>query len=177
MIISVDKIKEHSGCGELSDNIILTRLKAIEQVIRVYTHNNFQNRNARFEAEASGNVLFGASPYIKVGDTVQVSQSLVNDGLFTVINVTDDQTTLDGELFATKKNLITKIHYPDDVVQCAIDLFKWKLEFGDKIGIKSESETLSKHSESVTYEDSATLFMGYPVGILKGLALHSKARF
>ena len=177
MIISVDKIKEHIDCGELSDNIILTRLKAIEQVIRAFTHNNFQNRNARFEAEASSGVLLGASPYIRVGDTVQVSQSMVNDGLYTVVNVTDDQTTLDGELFATKKNLVTKIHYPDDVVQCAIDLFKWKLEFGDKIGIKSESETLSKHSESVTYEDSASLFMGYPVGILKGLALHSKARF
>ena len=177
MIISVDKIKEHIDCGELTDNIIQTRLKAIEQVIRAFTHNNFQNRNARFEAEASGGVLLGASPFIKVGDTVQISQSLVNDGLYTVIGVIDGQTTLDGELFSTEKNLITKIHYPDDVVQCAIDLFKWKLEFGDKIGIKSESETLSKHSESVTYEDSASLFMGYPTGILKGLALHQKARF
>jgi hypothetical protein len=177
MIISVDNIKAHIDCGELSDNIILTRLNAIEQVIRAFTHNNFQNRNARFEAEASGGVLSGASPFIRVGDTVQISQSLANDGLYTVIDVTDGQTTIDGDLFATKKNLVTKIQYPDDVVQCAIDLFKWKIEFGDKIGIKSESEALSRHSESVTYEDSATLFMGYPVGILKGLALHSKARF
>lgn len=177
MIISVDDIKTHVDCGDLSDAVILSRLNAIEKVIRAFTHNNFQNRNARFEAEASGSVLFGASPFIKIGDTVQISQSLVNDGLYTVISVTDDQTTLDSELFSTKKNLITKIHYPDDVVQCAIDLFKWKYEFGDKIGIKSESETLSRHSESVTYEDSGTLFMGYPTGILKGLALHSKARF
>lgn len=177
MIISVDNIKEHIDCGELSDNIILTRLKAIEQVIRAFTHNNFQNRNARFEAEASDSYLFGASPFIRVGDTVQITQSLANDGLYTVIDVTDGQTMIDGVLFATEKNLVTKIQYPADVVQCAIDLFKWKLEFGDKIGIKSESETLSKHSESITYEDSATLFMGYPVGILKGLALHNKARF
>ena len=177
MIISVDNIKAHIDCGELSDNIILTRLKAIEQVIRAFTHNNFQNRNARFVAEASGGVLSGASPFIRIGDTVQISQSMVNDGLYTVIDITDGQTTVEGDLFATKKNLVTKIEYPADVVQCAIDLFKWKIEFGDKIGIKSESETLSRHSESVTYEDSATLFMGYPVGILKGLALHSKARF
>lgn len=177
MIISVDNIKAHIDCGELSDNIILTRLKAIEQVIRAFTHNNFQNRNARFEAEASGGVLSGASPYIRIGDTVQISQSMVNDGLYTVIDITDGQTTVEGDLFATKKNLVTKVQYPDDVIQCAIDLFKWKIEFGDKIGIKSESESLSRHSESVTYEDSATLFMGYPVGILKGLALHSKARF
>ena len=71
---------------------------------------------------------------------------------------------------------MTKIEYPKDVIQCAIDLFEWKRNFGDKIGIKSESETLSRHSESVTYEDSTALFMGYPLGILKGLSLHKKAR-
>ena len=60
--------------------------------------------------------------------------------------------------------------------QCAVSLFKWELEFGSKIGIKSESETLSRHSETVTYEDSATLFMGYPIGILNGLSLYKKAR-
>jgi len=43
---------------------------------------------------------------------------------------------------------------------------------GDKVGIKSE--TISRHS--VTYEDSATLYMGYPVGILNGLNLYKKAR-
>jgi len=68
--------------------------------------------------------------------------------------------------------LVTKIHYPADVIQCAVDLYKWKQDMGDKVGVKSE--TLSRHS--VTYEDSATLFMGYPVGILNGLSLHNKAR-
>lgn len=177
MIISVDDIKTHVDCGDLSDAIILSRLNAIEKVIRAYTHNNFQNRNIRFEAESSGGVLLGASAFIRIGDTVQISQSLVNDCICTVTGVSENETTVDHDLFDIEKNLVTKIVYPEDVIQCAIDLFEWKLNFGSKIGIKSESETLSRHSESVTYEDSSALFMGYPTGILKGLALHNKARF
>ncbi len=177
MILTVEDVKAQVDCGELTDNVIVSRLKAIEQVIRAYTNNNFQNRTARFAAEsAEFSVLCGASPFIRVGDTVQISQSGVNDGLYTVMEVTADQTVVDGDLFIFPKNVVTKIEYPADVVQCAVDLFQWKMEFGAKIGIKSESETLSRHSESVTYEDSATLFMGYPVGILSGLALHKKAR-
>ncbi len=177
MIISVDDIKTHVDCGDLSDAIILSRLNAIEKVIRAFTHNNFQNRNIRFEAESSSGVLLGASAFIRIGDTVQISQSLVNDCVCTVTGISDTETTVDHELFDVKKNLVTKVEYPEDVIQCAIDLFRWKNDFGDKIGIKSESETLSRHSESVTYEDSGTLFMGYPTGILKGLLLHCKARF
>ena len=177
MILTVDDIKQYTDCDKLDDKVIVARLKAIEQVIRTYTHNNFQNRNMRFIAEASSGYLLGASPYIKAGDTVQVSQSGVNDGLYTVISATGSITALDAELFPVKKNVVTRIIYPDDVVMCAVDLFKWQKDYGDKIGIKSESETLSRHSESVTYEDSTSLFMGYPVGILNGLALHCKARF
>ena len=79
-------------------------------------------------------------------------------------------------IFKSNLNRIPKVEYPPDVVQCAVDMFKWKLEFGDKVGIKSESETVSRHSESVTYEDSASLYMGYPKGILSALSLHVKAR-
>ena len=64
------------------------------------------------------------------------------------------------------------LEYPADVIKCAVDLFKWKQDMGENVGIKSE--TISRHS--VTYEDSATLFMGYPVGILNGLNLYKKAR-
>lgn len=177
MILTVDEIKAQIDCDKLEDKVILTRLKAIENVIRKYTNNNFQNRHMRFTAKASGGYLLGASPYIRIGDTIQVSQSGVNDGLYVVTSTGDDRTTVDGDLFDAAYNVVTKIVYPDDVVMCAIDLFKWHKDYGGKIGIKSESETLSRHSESVTYEDSSALFMGYPTGILSGLKLYCKARF
>jgi hypothetical protein len=176
MIITISKLRVQTDCGELTDDIIQSRLDAIEQVIRKYTNNNFQNRNVRFVSSSSGDKLMGTSLFIRKGDTIQISQSMVNDGLYVVKEVTEDSLTVDRELFDFPSNMVTKIEYPQDVIQCALDLFEWKKNFGAKIGIKSESETLSRHSESVTYEDSATLFMGYPVGILKGLSLHKKAR-
>lgn len=177
MILTVGEVKLMVDCDGMTDDIIVTRLKAIEKTIRKYTNNNFQNRNIRFKATSDGYELSCKPFFVKVGDTVQISQSRANDGLYTVEMVSGDRLMVDRDLFSEPFNLVTKIEYPEDVKQCAIDLFKWKMEFGDKIGIKSESETLSRHSESVTYEDSATLFMGYPVGILNGLSLYKKARF
>ena len=176
MIITISKLRVQTDCGELTDEFIQSRLDAIEQVIRKYTNNNFQNRNVRFISSSSGDKLMGTSSFVRKGDTIQISQSMVNDGLYVVKEITEDSLTIDRKLFDCPSNMVTKIEYPQDVIQCAIDLFEWKKNFGAKIGIKSESETLSRHSESVTYEDSATLFMGYPVGILKGLSLHKKAR-
>ena len=116
--------------------------------------------------------MYGSPQYFTVGDTVQISESGVNDGLYVIMEVDTDFISLDRELLPTDINLVTKIKYPADIVQCAVDLYKWKQNMGEKVGIKSE--TISRHS--VTYEDSATLFMGYPVGILNGLKLYKKAR-
>ena len=178
MILTANELRTRIDCGELLDADIEVRLKAIEKVIRKYTGNNFQNRDVRFVAKSmNGNQLERGSNFLRVNNTVQITQSKVNDGLYTILCVDEDCITVDGELFDIPNNKVTKVEYPEDVKQCAADLFEWKQNFGSKVGIKSESETLSRHSESVTYEDSSTLFMGFPVGILNGLSLHKKARF
>lgn len=176
MVISIDELKSRVDCGDVDDAVLTSTLEAIELTIRSYTHNNFQNRSVRFVAPSDGTQLEGVSPFLRVGDTIQITNSAVNDGLYTIEEIGADHITVNKDLFPVEHNRITKVEYPADVVQCAIDLFKWKMEFGSKVGIKSESETLSRHSESVTYEDSSNLFMGYPVGILNGLSLHMKAR-
>lgn len=172
MIITVEDLKKQVSCND-TDDVITVKLNAIESVIRAYTNNNFQNRGIRFSGFSKGSCIYGVPYHFSVGDTVQVSsQWNVNDGLYIVTMVEEDRLELDRELVPVDGNLVTKIQYPADVVQCAVDLFKWKQTMGDKVGIKSE--TLSRHS--VTFEDSATLFMGYPVGILNGLKLHKKVR-
>lgn len=172
MIITVTDLKKQIDCGNATDEQITAKLEAIEAVIRKYTNNNFQQRGVRFEGNSSGTKVYGNPQYFSVGDTVQISGSIVNDGLYKVTTVDAESIQLDGFLQTTDYNLVTKVKYPLDVVQCAVDLYTWKNTHGDKIGIKSE--TLSRHS--VTYEDSTTLFMGYPVGILNGLNLYKKAR-
>ena len=172
MIITVNDLKKQVACGSATDELITTKLEAIESVIRAYTNNNFQQRSVRFAGRSEGLNVYGSPQYFTVGDTVQISASGVNDGLYVVTAVNADGLALDKPLMEWPSNLVTKIKYPADVIQCAVDLYKWKQTMGDKVGVKSE--TLSRHS--VTYEDSATLYMGYPVGILNGLNLYRKAR-
>ena len=172
MIISVSDLKKQVNVGSASDDLVVTQLEAIESVIRAYTNNNFQQRGIRFAGNSVGMKVYGVPQFIMTGDTVQISASHVNDGLYQITDVGADFIQVDKMLFDTDFNLVTKVVYPQDVVQCAVDLYKWKQNMGEKVGIKSE--TISRHS--VTYEDSATLFMGYPVGLLNGLKLHKKAR-
>lgn len=177
MIITVEEVRTKVDCRHMYDDEIKRKLSAIEEIIRKYTNNNFQNKYIRScGASLNGNQLDIKSDFLQVNDTVQITQSMVNDGIYQIIAVLDDGIIVDGELYDVPFNRVTKVDYPEAVKQCAVTLFKWELEFGSKIGIKSESETLSRHSETVTYEDSATLFMGYPVGILNGLSLYKKAR-
>lgn len=171
MIISVEDLKKRIQCT-LADDVITTRLDAIESVIRAYTNNNFQVREIRLFGASEGMNVYGSPRFFTVGDTVQISGTDVNDGLYVITSVSEDHIEVDKRLFEFDHNIVTKIRYPADVVQCAVDLFKWHLSNGDKVGLKSE--TISRHS--VTYEDSATLYMGYPVGILNGLNLYRKAR-
>lgn len=172
MIITVADLKNQVNCGTATDEQIEKQIEAIEAVIRAYTNNNFQQRGVRFSGRSDELNVYGSTQFFTVGDTVQISGSVVNDGLYQVTAVQPYYLQLDKRLMSTEDNLVTKVKYPPDVIQCAVDLYKWKLNMGDKVGIKSE--TISRHS--VTYEDSATLFLGYPVGILNGLKLYKKAR-
>ena len=172
MIISVENLKKQIDCGTATNDLITAKLEAIEAVIRAYTNNNFQQREIRFAGRSENMVVFGSPRFFSVDDTVQISGSGVNDGLYQITMVGADHIELDKPLMTTEFNLVTKVKYPADVIQCAVDLYRWKQTMGEKVGIKSE--TISRHS--VTYEDSATLFMGYPVGILNGLQLYKKAR-
>lgn len=172
MIITVTDLKKQIDCGNATDEQITAKLEAIEAVIRKYTNNNFQNRAVRFFGKSSGMDVYGEPQYLSIGDTVQISGSKVNDGLYHITDVTADHIQVDKFLLTIDYNIVTKVEYPLDVIQCAIDLYSWKRNMGEKVGIKSE--TISRHS--VTYEDSGTLFMGYPIGILNGLDLYKKAR-
>lgn len=174
MIISVDKAKELVTFPDgWTDEKIKMKLLAVEQTIRAYTNNNFQNRDIRVQADIAAGVFMSESliPF-SVDDTVQVSGSKLNKGLFTVAE-TDDLTFMVNEDTRDEAGLlVTKIEYPADVVNCCVDLMEWAVSFAGKVGIKSE--TLSRHS--VTYEDSATMFMGYPASLLGCLKAYRKAR-
>lgn len=174
MILSVEKAKSLITFPGWTDEKIEMKLKAVEQTIRAYTNNNFQNRGIRIQACIRAGVFMSESliPFA-VDDTVQVSESRYNSGLFTVSVESDDTTFMVNEDTRDEDDvLVTKVEYPADVVNCCVELMEWAVNFAGKVGIKSE--TLSRHS--VTYEDSATMFMGYPASLLGCLKPYRKAR-
>ena len=174
MIISVEKAKSLISFPGWTDEKIEMKLKAVEQTIRAYTNNNFQNRGIRVQADIAAGVFLSESlvPF-SVGDTVQVSESRFNSGLFTVSEEPGDTTFMVSENTTDEiAVLVTKVEYPADVVNCCVELMEWSVNFAGKVGIKTE--TLSRHS--VTYEDSASMFMGYPTSLLGCLKPYRKAR-
>ena len=175
MIISAEKLMVYPEFQNEDFETLQEKLDGIEILIRKYTNNNFQNRNIRFSASSDGYVLNGSSIFLKVGDTIQISQSGVNDGLYLVEGVGENQITVNKELFTVDHNLVTKVEYPIDVVMGVINLMKWEVTNRDKIGIKSES--LSRHSVTYFDLDSNNQTLGYPVAMLGFLDLYKKVRF
>ena len=175
MIISVEKAKELVNLGDWSDAKIERKLKAIEQVIRSYTNNNFQVRTYRRTADIVGSlfVVDALTPF-EVDDTVQVSESGLNAGLYTIASVDDATFTVNEAVKDENDVLVTKVKYPDDVIDCCISMLEWEVKYRNKVGIKSE--TLSRHS--ITYDhDNNNLVMGYPAGLLGCLNSYMKARW
>lgn len=174
MILTVEECR--GLCPGKQDEEIKELLDAIEGVIRAYTNNPFQVRLARFSApSAGGDTLLGSSPYIQADDTIQISESGVNDGLYVVVSADDYSTTLDRDLYDVDHNLVTKIVYPAPVKAVARNLLKWETENRDKVGVKSE--TISRHSVTYYDQDASNQVMGYPVSLLGGLKPYMRARF
>lgn len=175
MIIAVDEVMELPEFVGQNEKVIAAKLNAVELAIRSYTNNNFQNRYVRFHAESLENRLLGISDFLRVGDTVQISQSQVNDGLYVIMEMGDDFIRVDGDLYKYPDNLVTKIEYPADIKAGVLDLLKWEVKNRQKVGIKSE--TLSRHSVSYYDQDKNNQVMGYPVALLGFLKPYIKARF
>ncbi len=172
-VADVMKLPEFSGQIE---SIIADKLNAAELMIRAYTNNNFQNRYVRFMAETLGdNRLFGVFGFLKVGDTVQISQSQVNDGLYTITEIADNFIRVDQELYKHHDNLVTKVEYPANIRAGVLELLKWEIKNRPKTGI--QSETLSRHSVTYFSQDASNQVMGYPVALLGFLKPYIKARF
>lgn len=176
MIISVEKAKSLITFPGWTDEKIKMKLKAVEQTIRAYTNNNFQDRGCRIVACIRGGVFMSESliPF-EVDDTIQVSESQYNNGLFTVSFETDDTTFMVNEDARDEDDvLVTKVVYPDDVIACCVNLLEWEVNNRGKVGIKSE--TLSRHSVTYFDQDASNQVMGYPAALLGCLKPYRKAR-
>lgn len=175
MIITVEELRRYISTDE-EDQALAGRLQALELLIRGYTNNNFQVRGLHCECDISGKTFMSDTftPF-EVGDTVQVSGSSKNNGLYTVNTVTDTTFTVNEKTYDDYDVYVVKIAYPADVKMGVVNLLKWELNNRDKVGVQSES--ISRHS--VTYFDMSgdNSVMGYPKSLMGFLRPYMKARF
>lgn len=174
MILTLDDYKSLVPEDQQTDKVLELKLQALELLIRKYTNNNFQNRNVRFECSCKAQKLDLSTVFLKIGDTIQISQSLHNDGLY-VVTDTVDGITLDKPIFDEDKMLVTKIDYPYDIVMGVVELMKWEMNNRSKVGI--QSETISRHSVTYFNMDGDNSIMGYPKSLMGFLKPYIKARF
>ena len=175
MVVKIDKLLSMDEFKGMDKDALLSKLQAVESLIRSYTNNNFQNRAMRIEVPSKDGALVGHSPYFKIGDTLQISQSQVNDGLYGIVDIKGNAIILDQDLYDFSSNLVTKVVYPVDVQKGVIDLMIWEKSNRSKVGIKSE--TLSRHTVTYYDQDSNNQVMGYPVSLLGFLKPYVRPRF
>ncbi len=175
MIITVEELRRYINTDE-EEQALAGRLQALELLIRGYTNNNFQVRGLHCECDISGKTFISETftPF-EVGDTVQVSGSSKNNGLYTVEAVTDTTFTVNEKTYDDIDVYVTKVEYPADVKMGVVNLLKWELNNRDKVGVQSES--ISRHSVTYYNMDGDNSIMGYPKSLMGFLRPYMKARF
>ena len=176
MLISAGDLKSrYVKFNDIDDDLITRKLSVIENAIRKYTNNNFQNRLIRFNASVEGGVIKGTSPYLKSLDTIEISDG-VNKGLYTVISLDNGVKTIEP-LYDYPNQLITKIEYPIDVIEGAVDILDWEIikEGKELTGVASES--ISRHNVSYVQRTNDNTINGYPIELFNFCEQYKKARF
>jgi hypothetical protein len=178
MLMTVTELRQYVTSDE-TDQVLEAQLQALELSIRAYTNNNFQVRPFRAVAVAmsgSNTLMVNTAIPFKVGDTLQITDSDLQDNALVTVEAVDGGTiTVKEDLYDESAVVITKVAYPADVKMGVANMVKWELDNRDKVGVASE--TISRHS--VTYFDMSgdNSTMGYPKAVLGFLRPYMKARF
>lgn len=176
MLISAGDLKSrYEKFEDIEDDLITRKLSVIESAIRKHTNNNFQNRLVRFNASIEDGVIKGTSPYLKSLDTIEISDG-INKGLYTIISVNDGVKTIEP-LYDYPNQLITKIEYPIDVIEGAIDLLDWELIKQGKEQSNIASESISRHNVTYVQRTNENTISGYPIELFNFCNEYKKARF
>lgn len=147
-------------------------LDGLETAIRTLTNNPFQNKHIRhhdlrFNSESSikvNNEIIG----LRKGDTIQISNSKINDGLFVVKVIADQEITVEGEPQFFEINceqaVLTKVQYPPDILLGVKKLIQYDSKMVNKMGLKSK--TVSRMSETYYDQNNGESINGYPASMM-----------
>ena len=181
MLIKAEKLKDiYPKFEDIDDELLERRLSVIESAIRKYTNNNFQNRLFRIQTNVVNKKINWNTSYLKVDDTIEISDG-PNKGLYTIKSIpskSEDYGIETNEpLYDYPMQLITKIEYPLEVIEGAIDILDWELLQKGKEKSGVASETISRHSVSYVQRTNDNTISGYPIELFNFCNEYKKARF
>lgn len=162
---------------EIYPEVTQDDLDGFETAIRELTNNPFQNRqvrfsNLRFESE-SEIYVFDEVQGIRKDDTIQISGSKLNDGLYVVKSVKGNKLTFEDAYFfpgTDKGAFLTKVEYPPDILSGVRKLLVYDAKMQGKIGLKSE--TVSRMSKTYYDQTSGETVNGYPAALMSFVNKH-----
>ena len=177
---------------QIDPKITQARLDAYEAAIRQLTNNNFQVRAARSAGLTFAGDLVTFDPItpppreeittllnsVKVGDTVQISNADVNDGLYTVQDITDDSITLDRAVRRDgyfQKGFATLVVYPPDIAEGVRKLIAYDMRMLHKMGVKSES--ISRMRLDYYDVNAGNILNGYPAILMNFIHKYIKIKW
>lgn len=173
MIITLEEAKQ------FNDKVTQSDLDGLEMLIREITGNYFQVVTIRYhDLEFKNNQIITQENRligIKAGDTIQVSESIINNGLYVVAGVDNSTITLESEVYEVYEPdaFITLVKYPADIKAGVIKLLQYDKEMVGKTGVKSR--TVSRMSES--YFDTFESVGGYPKHLMAFINNHKSLRW
>lgn len=183
MIISIDQLRKHVETNKTNEELE-EQLLALESSVRKHTNNKFQKIGVRFVANPN-NIQTSMAQYLKIGDTLEISQSAINNGLYTIKSIVGEILTLNEPILDEPMVLFTKVEYPADVRMGVVDIMRWKLKnedqnYNPEAEKQVQSKTISRYS--VTYakdnsEEDINEEFGVPKKYMAFLKKYIKPRF
>ena len=115
MILTVEELRKHITTDE-EDTVLEAKLQGFELLIRGYTNNSFHAHGFGRLADIIGGIftLDKTAPY-EAGDTVQVSGSAMNNGLYTVKEADGIEFRVNEKTYDDIDAYVCKVDYPMDV--------------------------------------------------------------
>ena len=169
MIISIEELRSEYGefdFSKFTDERLRKKLNAIEQMVRNHTRNGFINRDTITKCYVNGGYIMGDFKGLNVGDTVELYDAGINNGLYVIDYASEDEIALDKDIYDCGEMKLVKVEYPLDVIEGCIELLDYDCNYRAKSKRGVASETISRHSVSYVQSNNSNTLRGYPAHLL-----------
>ncbi|ACI00367.1 gp7 [Listeria phage P40] len=141
-------------------NITQNDLDALELNIRAYTSNHFLNRASYvrgLDFKDANSVVVDDATNFRVGDSIEIWNSGMNDGLHVIQSIDDYTLTFNDPQFRDLSNIehanLGLVQYPQDVLSGCMQLLEFDENGRPEFGVKQETVART----SMTYYDTTSL--------------------